>query len=73
MDKVIIHDVTTDEVQIVDATIEEQKEIDARRKAAKERIAQEAIETTAKAEAKAALLAKLGITEEEAALLLGGN
>lgn len=28
---------------------------------------------TAKAEAKAALLARLGITAEEAALLLGGN
>ena len=33
---------------------------------------QQAIEATKTAE-KAALLAKLGITEEEAALLLGGN
>jgi|LauGreDrversion2_3_1035106.scaffolds.fasta_scaffold464733_2 hypothetical protein len=30
-------------------------------------------EATAKAEAKAALLTRLGITAEEAALLLGGN
>lgn len=32
-----------------------------------------ATEAAAKAEAKAALLARLGITAEEAALLLGGN
>ena len=32
-----------------------------------------ATEAAAKADAKAALLTKLGITEEEAALLLGGN
>lgn len=70
MDKVLIHDVTLDEVQIVDASPEEQKEIDARRKAAKERIAKEQIEATAKNAEKAALLDKLGITEDEAKLLL---
>jgi hypothetical protein len=35
--------------------------------------ADEAAEAQAKAEAKAALLARLGITEDEARLLLGGN
>ena len=70
MDKVIIHDAVTGETQIVDASPAEQKDIDARRKTAQERIAKEKIETDAKAIEKAALLTKLGITDDEAKLLL---
>ena len=71
MDKVIIHDSITGETQILDASPAEQKEIDARRKAADERIAKETLEATTKAAEKAALLERLGITAEEAKLLLG--
>ena len=41
--------------------------------AAREKAIQREAEKAAKAHERSALLAKLGITEEEAALLLGGN
>lgn len=62
----LIHNVESGEVEILPLSIEDLAQLEA------ERIKAEA-ETQAKAEAtaaKAALLAKLGITEEEAKLLL---
>lgn len=70
MEKVII-DCSTGEQTIVPLTAEEIAEVEAAAKQAEaDRKAAEA-EAQAKAEAKADLLAKLGITEDEAKLLLG--
>lgn len=72
-DKIQIIDVATEEVIIREMTDEEQAQRNAE-------IAAWEMEQQAKAQAEAeaaakrqALLAKLGITEEEAQLLLGGN
>ena len=64
-----IHDIETNEIIDREMTAEEltQYELDKITEAAR------LSELTNKAAAKAALLAKLGITEDEAALLLGGN
>lgn len=64
--KIIEHNVETGEIIERDATKEELAQ------AAKDKAEQEAIEADkqAKAEAKAELLAKLGISEDEAKLLL---
>jgi hypothetical protein len=70
MEKVII-DCSTGEQTIVPLTPEEIADMEAAAKQAEaDRKVAEA-EEAAKAEAKAALLAKLGITEDEAKLLLG--
>lgn len=61
------HNAETNEIEIRPATKEELKAFEAAELATNERIANEAT----KAEAKAALLERLGITAEEAALLLG--
>jgi hypothetical protein len=64
-----IHDLTTDEVidrEMTDAEFAQWQTEQAAQAAAK-------AESEAKANEKAALLAKLGITADEAALLLGGN
>ena len=64
-----IHDLSTD-------TITDREMNDEEYAAHQQQIADNATreaEAQAKAEAKAALLAKLGITEDEAKLLLGGN
>ena len=61
------HNATTGEIEVRSASAAEAKAIEAAELASNERIANEAT----KAEAKAALLARLGITEEEAQLLLG--
>lgn len=61
------HNAETNEIEIRPATKEELKAIQAAEAATNERIAGEA----AKAEARLALLERLGITEEEARLLLG--
>jgi hypothetical protein len=67
----VIVDCSTGITTEVELTAEEIKEMEAAQKAAEvERKAQEVI-AAAKAEAKAALLDKLGITAEEAQLLLG--
>jgi hypothetical protein len=69
----IIHDIETNQIIVEQLSVKEIAEIKA---AAIEAVAKaheaEAIAAN-KAEAKAALLVKLGITQEEAALLLGGN
>jgi hypothetical protein len=69
----IIHNVETNEISIVDLTEAEiaELEIEKIKKAKIEADKQKA--EAAKAHERSALLAKLGITEEEAALLLGGN
>lgn len=72
-DTKFIHNVETDEIFIVELTDEEQQERNiqaAEILTIKEAKLQEATETLAKRQA---LLDKLGITEEEARLLLGGN
>ena len=66
----VIVDCSTGETTEVELTAEEIKDMEAAQKAAEaERKAQEVI-AAAKATAKTALLDKLGITAEEAALLL---
>lgn len=67
--KLIINCETKEQIE-VELTDEEVAQLEAdRAKAETERVAKEA-EAAAKAEAKAELLSKLGITAEEAALLL---
>lgn len=64
-----IHNTETDEVidrEMTDAEFEQLKSDQARH-------AQKAAELQAKAAQRQALLARLGITEEEARILLGGN
>lgn len=64
--KILEHNVETGEVIERDMTAAELKQFQADQKAFADKQAQEA----AQAEAKAALLAKLGISEDEAKLLL---
>lgn len=69
MDKVIV-DCSTGETTVVPLTAEEIAELEASAaKAEAERVAAEEA-AAEKAEARAAILAKLGLTEEEAAVLL---
>jgi len=64
-----IHDIVTGEITEIPYTKNQMAEIEAARIEAQKIAEQEA----AQADEKAALLAKLGITEDEARLLLGGN
>lgn len=66
-----IFDVSTNEETIIER--EETAEEKTKREAREKEIAQAEAEEDAKAAARQALLNKLGITEEEARLLLGGN
>ena len=66
---ITIHNVETDELIQREMNAEELTQFEADKAAEVERQAAEA----QKAAAKQALLDKLGITQEEAALLLGGN
>jgi hypothetical protein len=66
----IIVDCSTGEVQEIALTAEEIKEREAMAKEYADQKAAEEVIATAKAEAKAALLDRLGITAEEAKLLL---
>ena len=69
--KKVIVDCSTGITEVVPLTAEEIADLETARVAAEDqRVAAEA-EAAAKAEAKAALLDKLGITAEEAQLLLG--
>jgi hypothetical protein len=70
MDKVIV-DCSTGETTVVPLTAEEIAELEAAAaKAEADRLAAEQA-AAEKAEARAAILARLGLTEEEAAVLLG--
>jgi len=69
----IEHNVETGEIKEIELTAEEIKDIQERQELAAIRNAAAEAEAQVKAEAKAALLDKLGITAEEARLLLGGN
>ncbi len=65
-----IHDVKSNEVIVEDLTADEVKELKTREKEYKERTLAIEAEIEAKKVAREALLNKLGITAEEAALLL---
>jgi len=67
----IEHDVETGEITEIELTAAELKEKEKDAKATAEKIAIKEAAELAKATEKAALLAKLGITEDEARLLLG--
>jgi len=69
----IEHNVETGEIKEIELTAEEIKDIQERQELAAIRNAAAEAEAQVKAQAKAALLTKLGITEDEARLLLGGN
>jgi len=66
----IEHNVALNEIKIIELSAEEIKEIEEARKIGLELSNAEQAEAEAKAIAKAALLAQLGITEEQARLLL---
>jgi len=66
----IEHDIATGEVKEIPLTATEIKAIEKLQKEAAEKIAVMQAEAEAKATAKAALLTQLGITEEQAKLLL---
>ena len=66
----VIVDCSTGETTEVELTAEEIADLETARKAAEDQRAAAEAEAAAKAEAKAALLDKLGITAEEAQLLL---
>ena len=70
-DTKIVVDCSTGEVSEIELTAEEVAQREADAKAAAEAKAAEDADKAAKAAEKVALLSKLGITEEEAALLLG--
>lgn len=72
-DTLYIHNVETGEVIVRELTDEEQAQKNAEDAAAELAKAEKQAEEEAKATQRQALLAKLGITEEEARLLLGGN
>ena len=67
----IEHNVETGEVTEIELTANELKEKEKDEKANAEKMAMKAAAEATKATEKAALLSKLGITEDEAALLLG--
>jgi predicted nucleotide-binding protein (sugar kinase/HSP70/actin superfamily) len=66
----VIVDCSTGETSIVELTAEEIADLETARLAAEDQRKAEESEAAAKAEAKATLLDKLGITEDEAKLLL---
>jgi len=66
----VILDCSTGETSIVELTAEEIADLETARLAAEDQRAAAEVEAAAKAEAKAALLDRLGITEDEAKLLL---
>ena len=70
-DKKMLHDAATNEITIVELTDEEQAERDAEIIAHQNAKELKLAEAEARATQKAALLERLGITEDEARLLLG--
>lgn len=71
--KRIEHNVTTGEITEIELTSKEVTELVKKQNKTKVEADLRLLEAEANATAKAALLAKLGITAEEAQLLLGGN
>lgn len=69
----IIHDIETNEIKEITLTANEIKDIEKLQKAAAVENAKNQAEIAAKAAQRQALLSRLGITEEEARILLGGN
>lgn len=69
----IEHDIATGEVKEIPLTATEIKEIEKLQKEAAEKNAVVQAEIATKAAQRQALLTRLGITEEEARILLGGN
>ena len=67
----IIHDVVTGEISEVELNVEEIKQIEKVQEQDNIKQAEEEEELAAKAAEKATLLARLGITADEAKLLLG--
>lgn len=68
-----IHNVQTNEIIVEDLSADEIKELKAREKEYKEKKLAFEAEAEAKQAQRQALLSRLGITEEEARILLGGN
>jgi len=71
--KKLVVDCSTNTAQELELSKTEIADIDKAAAASKIRLENEAAEAEAKATAKAALLTRLGITAEEAQLLIGGN
>jgi hypothetical protein len=69
----IEHNVETGEIKEIELTPEEIKDIEEKRKKAEARNVKLEIEQAAKAAARQEILDRLGLTADEAALLLGAN
>jgi hypothetical protein len=69
----IIHNVETNEITSVDLTTEEIAELEIEKVKKAKIKADKLVTETANAAARQAILARLGLTAEEAQLLLGGN
>ena len=69
----IEHNVETGEIKQIQLSSEEIAELEIQHAAAKASAAAAQAEAAAKESARQALLSRLGITQEEAQLLLGGN
>jgi hypothetical protein len=69
----IIHNVETNEITSVDLTTEEIAELEIEKVKKAKIEADKLVTETANAAARQAILGRLGITADEAALLLGGN
>ena len=72
MSKIFIN-CTTNETEIIPLTEQELQEVEQKQLENQAVLNTELAEAETKATARAALLTRLGITEEEAQLLLGGN
>jgi len=69
-DTYYVHDVETNNIDIITMTADEQKELNNERKVATAKAKEELLQQEQKLAAKKAVLAKLGLTDEEAAALL---
>jgi len=69
-DTYFVHDVETNKIDIITMTADEQKELNNERKVATAKAKEELLQQEQKLAAKKAVLAKLGLTDEEAAALL---
>jgi len=69
-DTYYVHDVETNNIDIITMTADEQKELNNERKVATAKAKEELLQQEQKLAAKKAVLVKLGLTDEEAAALL---